>query len=86
MAPPGVSSIAGSMARLHTRFDRKLLGELGSCAWTCTQAEAQRTLGGKDGLPGMMGAIQAHGELLHWHPPRSCVSHPGVYTASSLAA
>ena len=31
--------------RLHTRFDRKLLGKLSSCARTCLKAEAQRMLG-----------------------------------------
>ena len=28
--------------RLHTRFDRKLLGKLCACAWTCLQAEVRR--------------------------------------------
>jgi hypothetical protein len=40
--------------RLHTRFDRKLLGKLCSCAWTCIQAEVQRVLGRDDVLPGMI--------------------------------
>ena len=31
--------------RMHTRFDRKLLGKLSSCAWTCLKAEAQRLVG-----------------------------------------
>jgi len=30
---------------MHTRFDRKLLGKLSSCAWTCLKAEAQRLVG-----------------------------------------
>ena len=54
--------------RLHTRFDRKLLGRLSSCAWTCMQAEVRRLLGRDDVQPGMVVAIQTHGELLHWHP------------------
>ncbi len=54
--------------RLHTRFDRKLLGKLCSCAWKCMRAEVQRGLGRDDVLPGMVAAIQTHGELLHWHP------------------
>lgn len=54
--------------RLHTRFDRKLLGKLSSCAWTCIQAEVRRLLGRDDVLPGMVTAIQTHGELLHRHP------------------
>ena len=61
--------------RVHTRFDRKLLGKLSSCAWTCLKAEVVRLLGRRPSLrdgarvvPGMIGAIQTHGELLHWHP------------------
>jgi hypothetical protein len=54
--------------RLHTRFDRKLLGKLCSCAWTCIKTEVQRLLGRDDVLPGMIATIQTHGELLHWHP------------------
>ena len=30
--------------RMHTRFDRKLLGKLSSCAWNCLRAEACRLL------------------------------------------
>lgn len=54
--------------RLHMRFDRKLLGKLSGCAWTCLKAEAVRLLGRHDVVPGMIAAIQTHGELLHWHP------------------
>ena len=54
--------------RLHARFDRKLLGKLASTAWACVRAEVQRLLGREDVLPGMVAAIQTHGELLHWHP------------------
>jgi hypothetical protein len=34
----------------HTRFDRKLLGKLSSCVWTCIKAEVQRLLG-RDDVP-----------------------------------
>lgn len=54
--------------RVHTKFDRKLLGKLSSRAWTCLKAEAGRLLGRGDVVPGMIAAIQTHGELLHWHP------------------
>jgi hypothetical protein len=54
--------------RLHTRYDRKLLGKLASCAWTCIRAEVARLLDRNDVLPGMIAAIQTHGSLLHWHP------------------
>ena len=28
--------------RVHTRFDRQLMGKLSACAWTCLKAEAGR--------------------------------------------
>ena len=34
--------------RLHARFDRKLLGQLCTCAWICIQAEVRRLLGRDD--------------------------------------
>ena len=49
--------------RVHTRFDRKLLGKLSSCAWNCLKAEAGRLLGREDVVPGMIGAD------LHRHRP-----------------
>ena len=66
--------------RLHTRFDRQLLGKLSSCAWTCLKAEACRLLNRDDVVPGMIGAIQTHGELLHWHPHIHVLITCGAYT------
>ena len=66
--------------RVHTRFDRKLLGELASCAWTCLKAEAQRLLGREGIVPGMIAAIQTHGELLHWHPHIHVLITCGAFT------
>ena len=46
----------------------------GSCsasslrAWTCIKTEIRRLLGRDNIAPGMIAAIQTHGELLHWHP------------------
>ncbi len=54
--------------RVHTRFDRKLLGKLCAAAWTCLRDEIRLRLGRDDVEPGMIAAIQTHGELLHWHP------------------
>ena len=54
--------------RLHTRFDRRLLGQLCCCAARCLQTELQRLLGRHDVMPGLIAAVQTHGELLHWHP------------------
>ena len=47
---------------LHTRFDRKLLGRLCRCFWTCVQKEAQRLLGRDNVLPRRATALQPHGD------------------------
>ena len=57
--------------RLHSRFDRTLPGKLCACVWTCLQAEVRRMLGRDDVVPGMVAAIQAFDELLHWQPWQS---------------
>ena len=66
--------------RVHPRFDRQLLGKLSSCAWTCLKAEAQRLLRREDVVPGMIAAIQTHGELLHWHPHIHVLLTCGAFT------
>ncbi len=66
--------------RLHTRFDRNLLGKLSSCAWTCIQAEVRRLLGRDDVQPGMIAAIQTFGELVHWHPHIHALVTCGAFT------
>jgi hypothetical protein len=66
--------------RLHTRFDRKLLGKLCACAWTCLLAEVRRLLGRDDVAPGMVAAIQTFGELLHFHPHFHVLLTCGAFT------
>jgi len=66
--------------RPHTRFDRKLLGKLCTCAWTCIKAEVQRLLGCDDVVPGMIAAIQTHGELLHYNPHVHVLLACGAFT------
>ena len=61
--------------RVHTKFDRQLMGKLSSRAWTCLKAEAGRLLGRGDVVPGMIAAIQTHGELLHWYPHIHVLTH-----------
>ena len=68
--------------RVHTRFDRKLLGKLSSCAWNCLKAEAGRLLGREDVVLGMIAAIQTHGELLHWHPHLHVLVTCGAFTST----
>ena len=44
------------------------------------KAEAGRLLGREDVVPGMIAAIQTHGELLHWHPHLHVLITCGAYT------
>ena len=67
--------------RVHTRFDRTLLGKLCAAAWGCILAEVRRLLGRDDVVPGMIAAIQTHGELLHWHPHIHALVTCGAFTA-----
>jgi len=66
--------------RLHARYDRQLLGKLCSSAWACIKTEIQLLLGRQDVLPGMIAAIQTHGELLHWHPHIHTLVACGAFT------
>jgi hypothetical protein len=68
--------------RLHTRFDRSLLGKLAHAAWTCVRAEVRRLLGRDDVVPGMVAGIHTHGELLHWHPHLHVLVTCGGFTAA----
>ena len=61
--------------RIHARFDRKLLGKLSSCAWNCIKSEVRRMLDLPVVVPGVIGAIQTFGQLLH-HFVRSESQHP----------
>ncbi len=66
--------------RVHARFDRKLLGKLSSCAWTCIKAEVQRMLEREDVVPGMIAAIQTFGQLIHWNPHIHSLVTCGAFT------
>ena len=59
--------------RLHVRFDRKL---------RCVREEIRGQLGRQHALPGMVVAIQTHGELLHWHPHIHALVTCGAFTAA----
>ena len=54
--------------RLYFRFDRRLLGELCRAAWPVVQAVYAAAADQSDAVPGMIGAIQTFGDLIHWHP------------------
>ena len=60
--------------------NRSLLGKLSYCAWTCILAEVRRLLRRDDVVPGMVAAMQTHGELLHWHPHLHMLLTCGAFT------
>ncbi len=66
--------------RLHTRFDRRLLGQLGTRVGICIQAEVRRPLGRDDVVPGRVAAIRTFGELLHGHPHLHAPLTCGAFT------
>jgi len=66
--------------RVHARFDRKLLGKLSACAWICIKAEVQRLLGRDNVVPGMIVAIQTHGQLLQRNPHFHTLLTCGAFT------
>ena len=51
--------------RLYFRYDRRLLGALCQAAWRTVCTVYQATSGRPDGVPGMVGAIQTFGDLIH---------------------
>ena len=69
--------------RPHTRYDRKLLGKLCACVWTCVGQEVRRRLGRYYVTPRMIAAIQTYGGLLHWHPHFHTLVTCGAFTADS---
>ncbi len=66
---------------MFVTFSCKLLGKLCAAVWACIEAEVRRQLGRDDVVPGMIAAIQTHGELLHWHPHIHTLLTCGAFTA-----
>lgn len=65
--------------RIYFRFDRRLLGELCRAA-AHTVITVYRTASGRpDGVPGMVGAIQTFGQLIHAHPHIHALVTEGVF-------
>ncbi len=54
--------------RIFFRYDRKLLGELASCAWRALRLYLVASFDRGDMVPGGIGFIQTSGELLRFHP------------------
>ncbi len=65
--------------RLYVRYDRRFLGALcqAACRTVCTVCQA--TSGRPAGVPGMVGAIQTFGDLIHWHPHIHALVSEGVF-------
>lgn len=49
------------------RYDRKLLGELASCAWRALRLYFAACLHDESAVPGAVGFLQTSGELLNFH-------------------
>ena len=51
--------------RIYFRYDRSLLGSLCQAAWRTVGTVYQVVSERPDGVPGMIGAIQTFGDLVH---------------------
>jgi hypothetical protein len=65
--------------RIYFRLDRSLLGELGRAAWEVVRTVLASVCGRADAVPGMMGAIQTFGDLIHGHPHIHALVTEGVF-------
>jgi hypothetical protein len=54
--------------RIYFRFERRLLGELCRAAARTVTTVYRAASGRPDAAPGMVGAIQTFGQLIHFHP------------------
>ena len=65
--------------RLYFRYDRSLLGGLCQAAGRTVATVYQAVSGRPDTVPGMVGAIQTFGQLIHWHPHVQALVSEGVF-------
>ena len=65
--------------RIYFRFDRRLLGELCRAAWQVVRQVYAAAGDQPDAVPGMIGAIQTFGDLIHWHPHIHALVSEGVF-------
>jgi hypothetical protein len=54
--------------RIYFRFERRLLGDLRRAAARTVITVYRAASGRPDAVPGMVGAIQTFGQLIHAHP------------------
>ena len=71
--------------RIYFRFDRRLLGELCRAAAHTVITVFRSASGRPDALPGVVGAIQTFGQLVHWHPHIHALVTAGVFLPESGA-
>jgi len=65
--------------RIYFRFERRLLGELCRAAARTVTTVYRAASGRPDAVPGMIGAIQTFGQLVHWHPHIHALVTEGVF-------
>ena len=66
--------------RLYFRYNRDLLGKLPRLAWEVFAEVCRAVLDRADVTPGMIAAIQTHGQLSNWHPHLHCLTTYGAFT------
>ena len=65
--------------RIYFRFERRLLGELCRAAARTVITVYRAASGRPDAVPGMVGAIQTFGQLIHAHPHIHALVTEGVF-------
>jgi len=65
--------------RLYFRFERRLLGDLCRAAARTVITVYRAASGRPDAVPGMVGAIQTFGQLIHAHPHIHALVTEGVF-------
>ncbi len=66
--------------RLYFRFNRELLRRLPGLAWETVLEVFRAVLERDDLVPGMVAAIQTHGQLSNWHPHIHALTTYGTFT------
>jgi hypothetical protein len=65
--------------RIYFRFERRLLGDLCRAAARTVITVYRAASGRPDAVPGMVGAIQTFGQLIHAHPHIHALVTEGVF-------
>jgi Putative transposase len=71
--------------RIYFRFERRLLGELCRAAARTVTTIYRSASGRPDAVPGVVGAIQTFGQLIHAHPHIHALVTEGVFRPESGA-